>query len=544
MPTSWHSVLIPARETRNQARRIALKIDIGDGRKCRKYKDGLTKGVILLRLNIRLSPPKVVARIGPPIKGEPFESDQKAIELLSELQSSFDLTYISPYRGHDPDFLNSVLRKVYQNSIERRFRNLGPNSKDSREMKSYAEKIGRISKELLGPFADELVNTLPNGMRPATKLEANIDIWGLISMISSEARLSVSTGSHDESFVSPDKVGSGLRSLLELNVMTIAASGKRTILAIEEPEAFLHPIAQRMLAKELQKVDVYQRLISTHSPIMVEESDLSGVVVVQEHTFYPSNISTARSKEIKLALLKKHGAELLFAKSVLLVEGESDYFFFEKLRERLQQVDNNGLLNGLYVLPVGGKEIFCPYVELIDSFGVNNHPIKWLIVADGDAHTSLRQTMKGLKLSVSAEVDLILKNLSLTANGADIKEWLNLTTVLNNVLSNQGYNIVLFPGDLEFSILDKAKAPLISDLCNKVNLKDRACKKRLLKKLGSKGVDGKQSDRTQKGPWIRAHIGNTITSAEMTEVLRAVLEKWVKPLDVNRRVLNELLLKI
>jgi len=57
MPQTWYSILLPARETRNQARRITLRIEIEDGRKRRKYVHENGEDYIQLRFNIRLSPP-------------------------------------------------------------------------------------------------------------------------------------------------------------------------------------------------------------------------------------------------------------------------------------------------------------------------------------------------------------------------------------------------------------------------------------------------------------------------------------------------------
>ena len=42
------------------------------------------------------------------------------------------------------------------------------------------------------------------------------------------------------------------------------------ILAIEEPEAHLHPHASRALAKNLQQIQ-YQKIISSHSPYFIQE---------------------------------------------------------------------------------------------------------------------------------------------------------------------------------------------------------------------------------------------------------------------------------
>jgi len=483
-------------------------------------------------------------RLSYPTRGEPFESDPKAIQLLKELQSEFNFKYISPFRGHSSSGIDELLREEYEQRISSWIDGLGPNTKVMRELKAVAAELNSKSRDVLKPLIENIVNVLPGGMRPETKLDPNIDMRSFVSLLSSSATLSLSTGAHDESYVSPSKVGSGLRSLLELAIRTESNIEKKTLLAIEEPEAFLHPAAQRMLAKELNSQDVHQRLISTHSPIFVEESDLAGVVLVKDHKFYPCQITSEKMQEVNLALLKKHGAELLFAQSVMLVEGESDYFFFEVIRERLMEVDTNGLLNGLYVLPVGGKEIFCPYVNLIDSFGESDHPIDWLIVADGDAYTSLRKTIRGIKGSVSQELEVELQDMANSYNSGNVTEWISATLSLNKILEKQRYKIALLPGDLEYTILENATDGLLNDVKRKINFDQNRTKNDLLKKLGSKGVDGEVVNNPQKGPYVRAFIARKMRGSEFGRTLRTILKRWAAPLGVKPRELDEFLNKI
>ena len=544
MPDEWQSILLPARETRNKARRITLKVVISDGRKKRKYPYTNNDDFVLLRLSTRMTSPKVVARLGYPYQSEPFISNYKAVELIKELQSEFSFKYISPFRGHTPSDLLSQFKSAYSVAMGEWYENLGPNTKSKKELRGLAHNLTKTAKTVLVPLIKDIVDVLPAGITPSTKLEPNITSESLLELIANNAKLNLSTGNHDESFVSPSKVGSGLRSLLELAVRTESKGDKKTIIAIEEPEAFLHPVAQRMLAKELYSLDVSQRIISTHSPIFVEESNLKGVVLVRNHKFYPSQISDEMRREINLALLKKHGAEMLFASSVLFVEGESDYFFFESLKERLLEVDNEGVLIGLYVVPVGGKQQFCPYAQLLNSFCGVEKPIEWLILADADACDEIRRTANILNIRIPLPANEIIDGVAKDLNDKNITSWIKQTINLNNSFENININLRLAPGDLEYMILEKVGKDLLNELKQKLRMNENTSKEDILKKLGSKGVDGNVSANAVKAPYIRAFIGKSIKSHEVSPSLRKILEQWVKPLGVSKKKIADIAKKI
>ncbi len=543
MPGGWHSVLLPARETRNRARRITLAVDVHDGRKLRKYADD--DGQVTMRINLRLSPPKVVVRLGPARKGEPFASDGKAMDLLDELKSAYDYHYVSPYRGHGSDNIKAIFYEAFKRRLDDWYKGLGSNANERRDFGGLVESLAAMSNEKLDPILGRIMSVLPNGMIPESIIDPNIDEEVLLDLVASQASLRVSTGLHDNSFVSPELVGSGLRSMLELAAQAEPRRNRKTILAVDEPEAFLHPIAQRMLAKELLQMDVSQRFISTHSPVMVEEADLQDVVLVKDHKFYPSVVSDKKAIEIGSALLKKHGAEMLFAKSVLLVEGESDYFFFEIMRERLLEQDDSSRLMGLYVLPVGGKQQFCPYVRLIDGFGESEHPVEWLIVADNDAVDDIKRIYSDIGFTLTQNIKDAKKVIKDHYRDRDFSSWRAATTLMNELFDEDNVNISLMPGDLEYVILEKASAEMLSGVRGLIGGGGGDIdRNQIMKSLGSKGVDGRSIDDPKKGPFIRAYIARNITPKEVTSDLRKLLARWVRPLGVSSADLERLLKKI
>ena len=67
-------------------------------------------------------------------------------------------------------------------------------------------------------------------------------------------------------------VGAGVRSIYILSLLQSyqAVSAKHTIFIIEEPELYLHPQLQKLMAKTLSEISCDNQVIFTsHSPIML-----------------------------------------------------------------------------------------------------------------------------------------------------------------------------------------------------------------------------------------------------------------------------------
>lgn len=100
------------------------------------------------------------------------------------------------------------------------------------------------------------------------------------------------------------------------------------IIAIEEPEAHLHPNAQKQLYKQMNDMPGI-KIISTHSPYVAacaELSELRGMYKSDEKTVCGSlpvtKLTSEEQRKIRQAVLTSNG-ELLFAKAIVLGEGEN-----------------------------------------------------------------------------------------------------------------------------------------------------------------------------------------------------------------------------
>ena len=111
------------------------------------------------------------------------------------------------------------------------------------------------------------------------------------------------------------------------------------ILAIEEPEAHLHPNAQKKLFSQISAI-AGQKIISTHSPYIAASAKLN-----QIRSFYKdegesisgyidtSNMSIEDIRKIHRQVLNTRG-ELFFSKAIILFEGETEEQSFPVFAEK------------------------------------------------------------------------------------------------------------------------------------------------------------------------------------------------------------------
>ena len=174
-----------------------------------------------------------------------------------------------------------------------------------------------------------------------------------------------------------EELGTGQEQLLALAFAHAYAKAfyGGIFLAIEEPEAHLHPLAQEWLAKKIKLMcsDGLQLMITTHSPTFVDILGLSGFVLV-EKTDCATSICQITSDDLVQYCLD-HGSNTdhtnsetilpfyegsatqeiksgFFAKKIVLVEGITESM---TLPIYLNKVGLDVSKEGIAVIPVMGK---------------------------------------------------------------------------------------------------------------------------------------------------------------------------------------------
>lgn len=156
------------------------------------------------------------------------------------------------------------------------------------------------------------------------------------------------------------------------------------IIAAEEPEAHLHPNAQRTLYSQLAE-SPGQIIISTHSPYLAGISELSNLRILIKRnndtivTSLSDNLTEMDKKKLQRDVIRLRG-EILFAKVIILFEGITEEQIIPAMFEKY--FSDNGYKKGVVFVSVGGKE-YAPFVKL-----AMNLQIPCYIISDNDQNTN------------------------------------------------------------------------------------------------------------------------------------------------------------
>lgn len=244
------------------------------------------------------------------------------------------------------------------------------------DVEQLRENVASGFAEISGPRQDIKLDL---GFSPieASRLHRNIRV-----LIDGGER-----GIQDASLGSANLVFLSLKAL-ELEQSIVDGSRNHTLLAIEEPEAHLHPHLQRSVYRHFfegldgAQGDPVSVILTTHSPHIASVTPLRSIVLLKDTDDQGSVGSstatldlTSNEEEDLGRYLDVTRAEMLFARGVLLVEGEAERFLLPVFAETLH-VDLDQL--GVSVCSVGGTH-FGTYARFLTLLG-----IPFAIITDRD----------------------------------------------------------------------------------------------------------------------------------------------------------------
>lgn len=156
---------------------------------------------------------------------------------------------------------------------------------------------------------------------------------------------SLSTKIYDpalDSEIELSNVGAGVRSVYILSLLQVyqRISAKHTIFIIEEPELYLHPQLQKMMAKTLSDISEHNQVFfTTHSPLMLREFSSYEIRQVRlDEDKYLTLIENANLDSI-LNEIGYSSQDVLNTDYVIFVEGPSDKEILEHLLPKYYNVN-------------------------------------------------------------------------------------------------------------------------------------------------------------------------------------------------------------
>jgi putative ATP-dependent endonuclease of OLD family len=194
------------------------------------------------------------------------------------------------------------------------------------------------------------------------------------------------------------------------------------VLAIEEPEAHLHPNAQKKLYGQINTI-AGQKIISTHSPYIAATAELG-----QIRNFYKDKrvtcgrirtdrLTSEDIRKINRQVINTRG-EIFFSKVIVFFEGETEEQALPIFAQKY--FGKTPVEMGVDFVGVGGYGNYLQFLHFAEAL-----KIPWFILSDGEkkAVKSVRDTLK--KLNDVSEIDLSsISNIFVLDNECDFEKYL------------------------------------------------------------------------------------------------------------------------
>jgi predicted ATP-dependent endonuclease of OLD family len=330
-------------------------------------------------------------------------SSGKPIKVSKEMKEEVALMYLSLDRQASKQVrpsqwtLYGKLLKYLNDNIEQ------PEKEEFKELleNAYEEKLYPVVK----PFEDILRSHIQN--------QTGLDIFLKLSLLDPMEVIKNLRPYFEEGDIEYDAedMGAGTQSALAIAIARAYAEivCKPLIIAIEEPELYLHPHGCRHFYKLLKELadSGLQVIYTTHERSFIDISNFESIHIVRkenEETVVYSGISLSMSSqfdEVRIASkFNEYINEVFFADNVILVEGFSDKIACQLALEKLG-IDLD--LKNISIIECGSKTAIEPIARILKHFNINTY-----VLLDADAENEIRelQNLVGTNNVLIQEPDL------------------------------------------------------------------------------------------------------------------------------------------
>lgn len=450
-----------------------------------------------------------------------------AITTLINLQKNNKFVLIPALRdASSTEFQELFSRMLREHGLSKMIpQKAGGTPREYRVLKEIRDKVSTTIK----PYINEAL--LPQiekhfgfGTQHKLALKFDVDVQGVGQWILDNLRLGFQMTDDGETTLALSEAGTGVQSgvLLALHRLEQKAAENpdtQFILAVEEPEAFLHPQKQKELYQDIRSVqsENLRVIITTHSPYIVAETPFTSLGLVkksgQHSTLYVADIANEQEGEIFDAYSDDVNSSLFFADKIILVEGESDSRVIKRLLEKKLGKE----AHRISIISASGNANFSPFLRMIRAWNAANIP--HLVVTDFDSLTAstnraIATGAKAAGYSLTGEAAFYAE-----VDGALDKGDAEFEAVAKNATSafaSAGLNLFVFTSDLEYSLINQTNKALAAKILtetatNGVDYGTGYDLIMLKRQIGSKGVPlNPMANAPFKKPFIHRKIADTI----------------------------------
>jgi len=336
----------------------------------------------------------------------------------NESLQKFDFQFLDAIRDVERDMLtgrNTLLREVFDFFMDYEIKKDGT--------KTLEEKYGeiKIKKELFSEKADTLIEDLSTRIESgkqeilsyATKTGASFNkakpnFEGSISENEMYSVLKLIVEYESGIKIPATHNGLGYNNLIFMSLLLakmqvnadvdyLDSNAKVfTTLAIEEPEAHLHPAMQykflKFLNENKKEKKVRQIFVTTHSTHITSAVSLDEIICLHNEEGitkigYPTKVfPEAKNKKYVQRFLDATKSDMLFAQKILFVEGVAEQLLMSVFANYLDKSLED---NHVAVINVGGR-YFEHFLYLFDSSEENTIPKRVVCITDRDPERRLK----------------------------------------------------------------------------------------------------------------------------------------------------------
>ena len=224
-----------------------------------------------------------------------------------------------------------------------------------------------------------------------------------------------------------EELGTGEEQILALAFAHAYAKAFHhgVLLAIEEPESNLHPLAQEYLAQKIEKMaaDGLHIILTTHNPSFVQMLNIEGICIVRKDNNKGTFIAQVTKRQLVDYCIKKRAPknkvkeeniaefyhanankqilEGFFAKKIVLVEGPTEAL---SLPIYLKAVDLDTQREGVAIIPVGGKGNIAKWWRVFTAYKIPTYIIFDNDNEDDEKNKKRKDILKTLGENINNEL--------------------------------------------------------------------------------------------------------------------------------------------